>query len=72
MLPRTPIEPPTGRPVGRWILTTLVVLVLLVALLVALAEGFEPVNDAIANITHIDIHAAITNFVDFLLSLFPH
>jgi hypothetical protein len=32
----------------------------------------EPVNDAIAGVTHIDIHAAITNFVDFLLSLLPH
>jgi hypothetical protein len=72
MLPRSPIEPQTRRPIGRWILTTLVVLVLVVALLVALAEGFEPVNDAIASVTHIDIHAAITNFVDFLLSLFSH
>jgi hypothetical protein len=46
--------------------------VLILALVVALAEGFEPVNDAIAGVTHIDIHASITNFVDVLLSLLPH
>jgi hypothetical protein len=46
--------------------------VLILALIVALAEGFEPVNDAIASVTHIDVHAAITSFVDFLLSLLPH
>jgi len=70
-LPRVPLEPPQ-RPIGRWILTTLVALVLIFALIVALAEGFEPINDTIASVTHIDIHAAITNFVDFLLSLLPH
>ncbi len=61
-----------GPPIGRWILTTLVALVLIFALIVALAEGFEPINDTIASVTHIHIHAAITNFVDFLLSLLPH
>ena len=44
----------------------------ILALIVALAEGFEPINDTIASVIHIDIHAAITNFVDFLLSLLPH
>ena len=43
--PRGPIEPQARRPIGRWILTTLVVLVLIAALIIALAEGFEPVND---------------------------
>ena len=69
--PHIPLEPPQ-RPIGRWILTTLVALVLILALIVALAEGFEPINDTIASVTHVDIHAAITNFVDFLLSLLPH
>jgi len=71
-LPRAPLEPPARRSVGRWILTTLVALVLLFALIIALAEGFEPINDTIASVIHIDIHTAITNFVDFLLSLVPH
>ena len=71
-LPRAPLELAPRRSIGRWILTTLVALVLILALVVALAEGFEPVNDAIAGVTHIDIHASITNFVDFLLALLPH
>jgi hypothetical protein len=71
-LARASLEPPARRSVGSWILTILVALVLLLALIVALAEGFEPINNTIASVTHVDIHAAITNFVDFLLSLLPH
>jgi Double zinc ribbon len=71
-LSRAPVESSPQRPIGRWLLTTLVGLTLICAFIVALAEGFPPVNDAIASVTHIDIHAAITSFVDFLLGLLPH
>jgi ribosomal protein S27AE len=71
-LPRIQIEPSDQRPLGRWILTTLVALALVCALIVALAEGFQPVNDTIASLTHIDIHATISGIVDLLLGLLPH
>jgi hypothetical protein len=71
-LPRLPVESSPRRPIGRWILTALVALTLFCAFIVALAEGFPPVNDAIASVTHVDIHAMITNFIDFLLSQLPH
>jgi hypothetical protein len=71
-LPRVRSEPSAQRPIGRWILTTLVALTLVCALTIALAEGFQPVNDAIAGLTHIDIHAAISRVIDFLLGLLPH
>ncbi len=71
-LPRVPIAPSAQRPVGRLVLTALVALVLILALIVALAEGFQPINDGIASVTHIDIHATITGVLDFLLGLLPH
>jgi hypothetical protein len=71
-LPRLALESAPQRPIGRWFLTALVALTLFCAFIVALAEGFPPVNDAIASATHIDIHAMITSFVDFLLGLLPH
>jgi hypothetical protein len=71
-LPRIPIAPPVQRPVGRRVLTAFVASILILALIVALAEGFQPLNDGIANVTHIDIHATISGILDFLLSLLPH
>jgi len=70
--PPVPFERTPQRSPGRWALTAFVSLILICALVVALAEAFPPVNDTIANLTHLDIHAMVSGVVDWILGLLPH
>jgi ribosomal protein L37E len=71
-LPPAPLAASSQRPYGRWILTTVVTLVLFCALVVVLAEAWQPGNDAIASMTHLDIHSTVSRFIDWLFGLLPH